>query len=212
MDVQSLKLSPRVVVGKKVKQLRRQGVLPVHVYGSGIGAHTLQGDMREIRRLIPHVGANIPVSIQIEGEPGENICFVREVQRHPVTEDLLHVDFLRVDVTETISADVPIELTGEAPAVRDGGTLLQMLTDLSVEALPMDIPASIEVDLSVLDDFDKAIHVSDLRVPSNVTVLSDPEEMVARVAAPVAEEVEEVEEGAEAEATEEAAAEEESEE
>ena len=184
MDVHSLSLSQRTVTGKKVKQLRRQGILPVHMYGSGIDAQSLQGTAGEIRRLLPQVGTNVPVSVEVEGSDQENICFVREVQRHPVTEDLLHIDFMRVDVTQTISAEVPITLVGSAPATQQGGTLLQSLTSLLVEALPMDIPASVEADISGLDDFDKSIVVSDISVGDNVTVLTDSDEFVARVAAP----------------------------
>ena len=124
------------------------------------------------------------MSVQVEGSDDENICFVREVQRHPVTEDLLHVDFIRVDVTQTISAEVPITLVGSAPATQQGGTLLQPLTSLLVEALPMDIPASVEADVSDLDDFEKSIVVSDIAVGDNVTVLTDSDEFVARVSPP----------------------------
>ena len=184
MDVQSLGLSQRTVTGKKVKQLRKQGILPVHMYGSGIESQSLQGSAGELRRVLPRVGTNIPVSVQVEGSDDENICFVREVQRHPVTEDLLHVDFIRVDVTQTISAEVPITLVGSAPATQQGGTLLQPLTSLLVEALPMDIPASVEADVSDLDDFEKSIVVSDIAVGDNVTVLTDSDEFVARVSPP----------------------------
>ncbi len=212
MDVHSLSLSQRTVTGKKVKQLRRQGILPVHMYGSGIDAQSLQGTAGELRRLLPQVGTNVPVSIEVEGSDQENICFVREVQRHPVTEDLLHIDFMRVDVTQTISAEVPITLVGSAPATQQGGTLLQSLTSLLVEALPMDIPVSIEADISGLDDFDKSIVVSDISVGDNVAILTDSDEFVARVAAPRVEaddfgidelEDEELEEGEEYEEVEE---------
>ena len=205
MDAQKLKLSPRNVVGKKVKRLRKQGILPVHLYGRGVESQPLQADAREMRRLLPRVGTNIPLSIEIEGESGENLCFVREVQRHPVTEDFLHVDFIRVDVSQTIRAEVPITMIGEAPAIRIGGTLLQPLLSLLVEALPMDIPASLEADVSDLDDFEKAVYVRDLTLGSRVTVITDENEMIARVTPPrveveevsIGEEGEELEEGAE---------------
>ena len=206
MEVQSLSLSQRAVTGKKVKQLRKRGILPVHMYGSGIESMSLQAEAGELRRLLPRVGTNIPVTVQIDGSDDENICFVREVQRHPVTEDLLHIDFIRVDVTQTISAEVPITLVGSAPATQQGGTLLQPLTSLLVEALPMDIPASVEADISGLDDFEKSIVVSDIAVADNVTVLTDSDEFVARVSPPRVEtdtfdlvDEEEGEEGAEGE-------------
>ena len=213
MEEHTLSLSQRTVIGKKVKQLRRQGILPVHMYGSGIDSMSLQGAVSDLRRLLPQVGTNIPVSVQVDGSDDENICFVRDVQRHPVTEDLLHIDFIRVDVTQTISAEVPITLVGSAPATQQGGTLLQPLTSLLVEALPMDMPASIEADVSDLDDFEKSIVVSDIVVGDNVRVLTDSEEFVARVSPPRVEtddfeisdleEGEEVEEGEEAEEAEE---------
>ena len=203
MDVQSVKLSPRCVIGKKVKQLRRQGVVPVHMYGVGIDSQPLQMEAGLLRKLLPQVGTNVPVSIEIEGGDGENICFVREVQRHPVTEAVLHVDFMRVDVSQTIRAEVPLVLIGNAPAVRQGGTLLQPLQRLLVEALPMNMPESLEVDVADLDDFEKAVYVSSIEVGSNVTVITESEEMIARVIPPRVEVEEEVvgeglEEGAEA--------------
>ena len=184
MEEQTLSLSQRTVTGKKVKQLRRQGILPVHIYGKGIDSLSLQGVTGELRRLLLQIGTNIPVSIQVEGREEENICFVRDVQRHPVTEDLLHIDFIRVDVTQTISAEVPITLMGTAPATQRGGTLLQPLTSLLVEALPRDIPVSVEADVSGLDDFEKSIVVRDIPIADNVTVLTDQDEFVARVIPP----------------------------
>ncbi|MCH7746251.1 MAG: 50S ribosomal protein L25 [Chloroflexi bacterium] len=185
MDVQILKVSQRTVVGKKVKALRRQGIVPVHVYGSGIDPLALQVDTQALSRILPRVGTNVPLSIEIEEQDGENICFVREVQRHPVTENVIHVDFFRVDVSQTTQAEVPITIVGVAPAVRDlNGTLMQPLQSVLVEALPMNIPVSIEVDISGLDNFDKALHVSDVTVDSRVTIVTNAEEMVARISAP----------------------------
>ena len=173
MDNLTLELSPRDVVGKKVKRLRRQGLVPVHFYGAGTEPLSMQVEGAVLRRVLPQAGTNVPISIDIaDGE--ENICFVREVQRHPVTEDILHVDFLRVDVSQTTRADVRIVLEGVAPAVTDlGGTLLQTLDAVQVEALPMRIPASFTVDVSILDDFDKTIRVESLDLSDDVMVVDD---------------------------------------
>ena len=184
MDVVTLKLSPRSVTGKKVKELRKSGQVPVHLYGRGIESQALQAEAHVLRRVLPQVGTNIPLSLELDAE-GENICFVREIQRHPVTEEVLHVDFLRVDVSRAIQAEVPISLSGSSPAVRElGGTLLQPLLSLLVEALPMDVPASLQVDVSQLDDFEKGIFVRDIKLGPDVTLISDPDEMVARVSPP----------------------------
>lgn len=184
MDVQKVSLSRRSVTGKRVKQLRRRGITPAHMYGSGTEPQALQGDAGTLRQLLPRVGANIPVQALIDGGEEENICFVREVQRHPVTEDILHIDFIRVDVSQTIDAEVPITLSGTAPATQQGGTLLQSLTSLLVNALPMNMPAAIEADVSGLDDFDKSVLVSDIAVGANVEVLTDGDALVARVSPP----------------------------
>ena len=202
MDVTTVKLDPRTVTGKKVRQLRRQGVIPVHLYGADIEPSNLQVDGRTLNRLLPQVGTNIPVSIELQDQEMENICFVREVQRHPVTDEVIHVDFLRVDVTRTVSAEVPLTLTGTSPAVSQmAGTLLQNIQSLSIEALPMDMPAEITVDVSVLVDFDTTLVVGDIEVPGNVTVLNDLEDAIVRVAPPRLEVEtfgdEELEEGAE---------------
>ena len=207
MDAVKVKLSSRTVIGKKVKTLRRKGIVPVHVYGSGVEPMSLQTDAQVLRRLLPQVGTNIPLSVEIEGNKGENICFVREVQRHPVTEDVLHVDFLRVDVAQTIQAEVPIVFVGEAPAARQmGGTLLQSLQSVLVEGLPMNIPPLVEIDVSGLGDFEKSIYISDLEIAADVTLITDTEELIARVSPPRVEVEEVVEEGEEAAEGEEAEA------
>ena len=185
MDVATVKLDPRTVTGKKVRQLRRQGVIPVHLYGADIEPSNLQIEGRALNRLLPQVGTNIPISVEVQDQEMENICFVREVQRHPVTEEVLHVDFLRVDITRTVSAEVPLTLSGISPAVSQmAGTLLQNIQTLSIEALPMNMPAEIPVDISVLIDFDTTLLVGDIEVPGNVTVLNDPEDTLVRVAPP----------------------------
>jgi len=206
MEQYNLTLSPRTSRGKKNKRLRREGMVPVHLYGGALTPQSLQAEARVLRRVLPQVGGNVPLTVAVDGQEGDDICFVREVQRHPVTEDLLHVDFLRVEATQTVTADVPIILDGEAPAVRNmGGTLVQPLQTLNVESLPMNMPASIHMDVSLLDDFEKAIRVSDIQLEAGVTILTDTEEMIARVAQPriieeeIPAEVAEVEEGEEPE-------------
>lgn len=210
MDVRSVKLSARTVTGKKVARLRRQGIVPVHVYGKDAESVAAQVEDRTLNRLIPQVGTNIPVSVEVEGQDGADICFVREVQRHPVTESVIHVDFLRLDVTQSVSAEVPIVIDGIAPGITQmGGVLLQNLQSLTVEALPMEMPAVFHVDISDLDDFEKTIQVSEVEASDNVSILNDPDALVVRVTPPRIEvvEVEEIEgeeglEGEEGEETE----------
>ena len=192
-QVATLPVQPRDVLGKKVSQLRRQGITPVHLYGAGGEPKALQVDSLALRRVLTHVGHNRPVEVITEGTSDRSLAFVREIQFHPLTLDVLHVDFFRVDVAATTTVDVPLELVGDSNAVHLGGSLIQNLHTVTVEARPLDVPGSIQVDVSVLDDFDKNIRVSDVVVPEGVTVLTDGEQMIAHVAAPVGVEVEEAE-------------------
>ena len=193
----SLQAEPRSVTGKKVKGLRRLGLTPIHVYGRGIEPAALQADTLTLRKIVAQAGSNVPVTVN--EEHGSHFAFIREVQRHPLTEDILHVDFLQVPLTETIRSEVPVYLIGEAPAVRlMDGVLNQALQSLQVESLPLDVPQFVEVDVSSLEDFERGIHVSDVSLGDKVTVLNDPEELVARVNAPQAA-VEEVDAPAEVE-------------
>ena len=197
MEALTLKLSPRSVVGKKAKVLRRAGIVPVHLFGRDTESLALQAEASELRRLILRAGGNVPVVVEVQGQDRENVCFVREVQRHPVTEGLLHVDFLRVDVSRKVLAEVPVVLEGEAPAVPElGGILLQVMNSLEVESLPMSMPAAFHLDVSGLDDFEKSLRISDVRLDADVTILRGPQEMIARVVRPRVEEeaVEEEEE------------------
>ncbi len=193
MEVASVQLSPRMITGKKVSRLRRQGIVPVHVYGMDRDPQSLQVEAQVLRRLLPRVGTNVPVSVAVDGEDGESICFVREVQSHPVTDDIVHVDFMRVEASRRIQVEVPIVLEGVAPATHlMDGTLVQQLQVLVVEGLPMEIPESVTVDVSVLEDFEQSVHVSDLSVDPRVTIVSSLDEMVCRVLAPRLVEEEEV--------------------
>ena len=191
MDALTLTAVPRTVTGKKVKALRRDGVVPIHMFGRGIESQSLQADLRVLGVVLPQAGTNVPITIDVDGRDGENVCFVRQVQRHPVSEALLHVDFQRVDVTQKVTAEVPILVEGAAPAVLEmDGTLLQTLASVSVEALPMSMPASFAVDISGLDDFDKTIRVASLETDDDVTILNDGDEMIATVVPPRVEEEE----------------------
>ncbi len=185
-----IKLSNRSVFGKKVANLRKAGIMPVHLYGGDGGSLSLQGDYVEISKLLPRVGLNIPVSVVLEDGKAGDICFVREVQIHPLTQDILHADFMRVDVKSKITASVPIEVVGDSPAVRLlGGTLILNLQLINVESLPLNVPKKFTIDITPIEDFETAIHVSDLSIEDDVTITNPSDALVARVAPPRVEEV-----------------------
>lgn len=205
-----LKVSPREVLGKKVRRLRREGIIPANIYSRGQESVAIQVPREDLVHVLRTAGRNEIIYLRWGGEEPRP-TFARDIQRNPTTDAILHVDFYQISLKEKVRMDVPVTLVGSAPAeVTHGGTLLHSLDHITVEGLPMDIPSVIEVDVSGLEEIDAAIHVTDLQVSGEVTVLTDPEMVVAKVAAPQVEkavEEEVLEEEAEA-AEEEAAAEE----
>ena len=173
----------RNVLGKKVKQLRRQGLTPVHMYDSSGSSYSLQVETKTLYQLLATHGKTSPVTIRIGEE--DHSAFVREVQRHPVSEQILHVDFLEVDLNKSIRTQVPVVLVGESPAIRlHGGIVSQLIYSLEIECLPKDIPSSIDIDTSGLDEIDSSVLVSDINLGANVTITSSLQENVVRIQAP----------------------------
>lgn len=192
MEVVVLNAQRRDVLGKQVKALRRQGRLPAVVYGHHIQPVAILLDTKEASRLLSGVTSSQLIKLSINGE--QHNVLVREKQRNPITGTLLHVDFLEVSMTEKLRANVVIALEGEAPAVKElDGIVVTGIEQLEVESLPGDLPERITVDISSLVAIGDSIHVRDIRVPAAVEVLTDLDEMIVLVTAPVAEEVEEVE-------------------
>ncbi len=195
-----LKVSPREVLGKKVKRLRREGVIPANVYGHALESVAIQVTKDDLVSLLRSAGRNEIVYLRLDGEEPRP-TFLRQIQRNPVTDAILHVDFYQISLKEKVRMEVPLALVGTAPAEQtQGGTLLHSLDRIAVEGLPTEIPSTIEVDVSGLEEIDATIYVRDLSVPGEVTVLSDPEQVVAKIAPPqvekeVEEEVEEEVEG-----------------
>ncbi len=194
MDQATLTAELRTVVGKQVKRLRKQGWVPGTVYGHGFDPLTVQFEERPLSRLLSEVGGSQLVRVSIKDRDGSETVLVRDVQRDVITRELLHIDLYRVMMTERLQARVPLVLVGESPiAASREGILLQGISSIDVECLPGDLVDAIEVDLSVLDELDVALLVSDLPVPSGIDILSDPHEMVVRIV-PLAAEEEEIEE------------------
>jgi large subunit ribosomal protein L25 len=195
----------RDITGKKVAGLRRAGRLPGVVYGHGIDSDNVSIDTHEFEQLRRHSGPNALVDLSVDGKAAQPVL-IHAVQVHPVNRRPLHIDLFLVRMTEELTVDVPLVATGEAPAVTlNGGTLLHPMESVRVRALPDHLPQSIEYSVASLIDFDTALHVRDLVVPGDVTLLTDGDEIIAKVQAPRVEEepvVAEVE-GVEGEAAEE---------
>ena len=198
-DTVNLILEPRTVLGKKVRKLRRAGIVPVHLYGRNIDPQPLQCESKILLKVLTQVGMNAPVSVTVAGQDTQQLAFVREIQFDPRRGDMVHVDFLHVELSEEISASVPIVTVGASPGARAvNGSVVQILFSLDMRALPLDIPSEIQADLAVLAAPDDVIRVSNLTIPPNVSVLVEPETMVARIEVVRVEEVVSLAEGEEA--------------
>ena len=185
----------RSIVGKRVRGLRREGIIPAILYGPKTEVIPIQCDERELQRVLAEAGGTNLISLKIDDAGKPRMTLAREVQRDVITNELHHVDFYQVVMTETVKTEVNIILTGEPPIVQQKEFMLLQGTDsVEVECLPGDLIHSIEVDLSSLVEVDDAIYVKDLQVPGNVTILTDGDELVAKVQRLRVEEEEEVEE------------------
>lgn len=180
---------------KTPRALRREDVVPGVLYGRRFEPTKLQFGHQMLARVVGQAGFSHFVGVEIDGGERHDALF-REVQRDPVTGRILHVDLYRVLADEKLRSEVPLRLVGQAPAVEEGGVLVQQLDSLEVECFPRDLPEAIEVDISRLVDLHAHISVADLSVPEGVVVLTDDEAVVVQVSVPraVAEEVEEEEE------------------
>ena len=182
----------RELTGKKVARLRRAGRLPAVVYGHGVDSDPISVDAHDFEQLRRHSGPNALVDLSVDGKAARPVL-VSAVQVHPVNRRTLHVDLFVVRMTEELTVDVPLVAIGEASAVTlQGGTLLHPIESVRVRALPDHLPQAIEYPVESLVDFEVTVHVRDLVIPSDVTLLTDGDEIIAKVQAPRVEEVIEV--------------------
>jgi large subunit ribosomal protein L25 len=200
-----LAAEPREIIGKAARKVRREGLVPGVVYGHRVDPESVQVRRKEFEHVYLRAGSTTLVDLTVGKGSQPRKVFIHEVQRNPVNHDPIHVDFMVVNLHEEMTVSVPIMLVGESPMVEKGeGLLLHQTEHLLVKALPMNIPPIIEVDISILDEMDKAIHVSDIELPENVTLLTPEDELVAKITElpiiPVEEEAEEAAEAPEAEA------------
>lgn len=179
-----LEVAKRQVFGKKVKSLREAGIIPINVYGHGIDSLSLQAEARALDKLLSQAGMTHLVSLKIEGAKSPRNVIIKEVQRKHGTGKPLHVSFYQVRMEEKIKVEIPIHLVGESPAVKSReGDLMINLRALEVECLPGNIPEGFTVDVSNLLHPGDAVHVKDIEIGKDITLLTDPEQMVVKVEA-----------------------------
>jgi len=204
MKHEKLKAEKRKVLGKHVKKLRREGILPANVYGKSIKSESLQVSLAEFDKVYKEAGETGLVDLEFDGKS-------IPVLIHNVTSNfrgqVFHADFFQVNLKEKVKAMVPLEVVGEPKAVTEKiGLLMNILSEIEVEALPEELPEKIDVNVEHLANIDDQITVADLKIPTGVEVLSDKEQVVSKIGELVTKEAQE-QAAADAAAAEEAKAE-----
>ncbi len=206
MKRETLSAEKRVVLGKKVKKLRREGILPANVYGQSHKSIAIQMPIKDFSPVFKKAGETGLVDLSFEKETLP--VLIHSVQREPRSQAVIHVDFLVVNLKEKITTKVPVVAIGESLAVKDKlGILISVLSELEIEALPADLPEKIEVSVEGLTTVGDHILVSDIKGDSSFTITADPAQVVFKIDELVQKVEEPVVETAEGETTEEGATE-----
>ena len=188
----TLRVAPRTVRKRQVKTLRMAGIVPCVLYGPEIKPIELQVSEKELGQTYKEAGASTLVTLEMgEAKAGkEHIILIHDIQKHPVTRQILHADFYELPLDKEITLSVPLIMEGEAPGARDeGGTLVQSIYDVEIKALPTKLPPELRADISSLMHIEDALHIKDIAVPEGVTITNEEDETIALVEAPRVEEV-----------------------
>lgn len=189
-DKLKLKLEPRKTLGRKVKALRHQGLLPGNIYGKGVKSLSVQTSLKEFSSVFSKAGETNIIELDVAKETKVRPALIHQVMVDPVSGQFLHADFHQVDLSQTVKVAVPIELTGEAPAVQQGGVLVQLLNEVEVEALPNDLPDKFTVDVSKLTEMNQGITLKELKAGDKVKLMVESlDELVVKIDQPTKEEV-----------------------
>jgi len=188
----SLKAKIRKEFGRKTNSLRKQGVLPVVLYGPEIKNLSLEVDEKEFEKIYREAGESSLLSLEIEGKDAKKVqVLIHDVAEDPVSGKILHVDFYHPSTKKEVTAEIPLVFEGEALAVKElGGTLVREIQTVEVKGLAQNLPREIKVNIETLKTFEDKIQIKDLKTPQGVTILKESEEMVANVAPPREEEKE----------------------
>ena len=193
MEKIKLSAEPRKILGKKVKNLRKEGIVPANIFGKGLKSKSIQLSAKEFNVLFKKTGETGIVEVKIKDQTYS--VLIHNVQKDPISDKIVHVDFHKVNLKEKIIANVPVKMIGESPAEKSGlGLILQTTNEIEIESLPSDIPHDIEVDISALSEIGQTIQVKDLKIDKEkVNVKNDLEEVIISVQSPEMKEVTEEE-------------------
>ncbi|MFC1626043.1 50S ribosomal protein L25 [Patescibacteria group bacterium] len=172
MDKQVLKADKRKITGRKVKSLRKEGILPANIYGKKVKSLAIQVDSKEFEKVFAATGETGIVEIQVGNEKKPSL--IHNAQKDPVSDLFIHVDFLQVDLKEKVEAEVAVELIGESSVEKQGlGTVVQYINEVEVEALPADLPDKFTIDISTLTKVDQTVMVKDLKIDKDKVEIKD---------------------------------------
>lgn len=184
-----LKAEKRALLGSKVKKLRRQGTVPANVFGNTVESLAIQVSAVDFARVYKNAGETNLIWLKVEGEDKERPTLIKSLTNDPVSGRKQHIDFHQVNLKEKVSANVPVEVIGEAQMVKDGLAVLDInIQEIEVEALPTDIPEAIVFDITGLLEIGDHLKISDAKIPDGVTVLADMDKIVVALGAPMKEE------------------------
>jgi large subunit ribosomal protein L25 len=188
MEIISLSAKTREIKGKQVKQLRAEDQIPAEVYGNGVENRSVTLDIREFQKTLEQAGESTLIDLSVDGGTSAKVL-IGEVQRHPLTGAVLHVDLRQVKMDEKLEAEIELVLVNEAPAVKEkGGILVKSMDTVTASCLPTALVPSIEVDLSGLKELNDAIRVEDLQAPAGIEFANDPTELIVMINEPISQE------------------------
>ena len=175
----------RHTLKRKTKTLKEKGLLPAVLYGPKIKPLSLELDYKGFEKIFKEAGGSSLIYLEIEKEKEKPQVLIHDIQRDPLSDKILHVDFYQVPLTKEIEAKVHLVFEGECPAAKElGGTLVKNIAEIEVKSLPQNLPKEIKVDISQLKTFEDHIFISDLKLPAGVKILKDPREIVVLVTPP----------------------------
>ena len=182
----------RKIVGRKLKSIRKEGLVPANVFGKKIKSLAVSVKSIDFRKIFSKAGATGVIYLEVAEEKNPRPVLISAIQKHPLNGSLLHIDFRQVDLAEKVKAEVPIRITGESPAVKDkNGVLVSVLSQVMVEALPADLPEALEISIQGLTEIGQSLHIKDINVDkSKVKIEAGEDETVVIIQEPKAEEVE----------------------